>query len=273
MEDDAVDATLAALRAELSAAEAAVAVFGPSPEQLRAEAAEAERLAKENGTPAKSARVIGVLARRWKEFLEVHGDAYEYDASIGPTIDLAVHFQVRLRAPVCVGVWLRSRPRRLQRVARAMLRASAARAKVLALGESCRRARVPCRMASQAHGFRERKNQYSTTGEEGMGDSWGALAVPYLLAKYVFPMLEHVGWVGLREAQLLEKARPFSLELRANWARLKVANVRAGTGNGRSLKKDRWCDVLLFRAQVSILCMRRRGWEGRGMGGSGGLGG
>ena len=131
MEDDAVDATLAALRAELSAAEAAVAVFGPSPEQLRAEAAEAERLAKENGTPAKSARVIGVLARRWKEFLEVHGDAYEYDASIGPTIDLAVHFQVRLRAPVCVGVWLRSRPRRLQRVARAMLRASAARAKVL----------------------------------------------------------------------------------------------------------------------------------------------
>eukprot|EP00966_Prymnesium_polylepis_P087472 2023922-Prymnesium_polylepis.1 len=50
-----------------------------------------------------------------------------------------------------------------------MLRASAARAKVLALGESCRHARVPCRMASQAHGFRERKNQSSTTGEEGMG--------------------------------------------------------------------------------------------------------
>jgi len=62
-------------------------------------------------------------------------------------------------------------------------------------------------MASQAHGFRERKNQYSTTGEEGMGDSWGALAVPYLLAKYVFPMLEHVGWVGMEYGLNLEVAR------------------------------------------------------------------
>ena len=43
------------LWAELDAADAAVAAFGPTPEQLREEAAEAERLAKENGTPAKSA--------------------------------------------------------------------------------------------------------------------------------------------------------------------------------------------------------------------------
>ena len=102
--------------------------------------------------------------------------------------------------------------------------------------------------AWQTHGFKERRYEFSTTGECGMGDSWGALAVPYLLAKYVFPLMQHVGWVGLREAELLEKARPYSLELRANWARLKVANVREGTGNGRSLKKDRWCDGLLFRA-------------------------
>ena len=54
-----------------------MASFGPSPEQLREEAAEAERLAKENGTPAKSAKVIGVLRRRWRDFLDVHlhGDA------------------------------------------------------------------------------------------------------------------------------------------------------------------------------------------------------
>eukprot|EP00966_Prymnesium_polylepis_P170777 3947846-Prymnesium_polylepis.1 len=45
-------------------AEAAVAAFGPSPEQMRAEATEAERLARERGTPAKSVKVIGVLARR-----------------------------------------------------------------------------------------------------------------------------------------------------------------------------------------------------------------
>ena len=79
---------------------------------------------------------------------------------------------------------------------------------------------VPC--ASQTHGFKERKN-YSTTGEVGMGDSWGALTVPYLLAKYVFPKMEHAGWTGLREAALLEKCRPFALELRANWARLKAS--------------------------------------------------
>jgi hypothetical protein len=93
---------------------------------------------------------------------------------------------------------------------------------------------------------RVRKYEFSSTGESGMGDSWGALTVPYLLAKYVFPAMQHVGWVGLREAELLEKARPFSLELRANWGRLKVANVREGMGNSRSLKKDRWCDGLFF---------------------------
>ena len=37
-----------------------MAAFGPSPEQLRAVAAEAERLAKQRGTPAKSAKVMGV---------------------------------------------------------------------------------------------------------------------------------------------------------------------------------------------------------------------
>ena len=41
-----------------------VAAFGPTPEQLRAKAAEAERLAKENGTPSKSSAVIKSLARR-----------------------------------------------------------------------------------------------------------------------------------------------------------------------------------------------------------------
>ena len=30
----------------------------------------------------------------------------------------------------------------------------------------------------QSHGFKERKYSFSTTGEAGMGDSWGALAVP-----------------------------------------------------------------------------------------------
>ena len=64
--------TLEQLWMELNAAEAAVAVFGSTPEQLQEEAAEAERLAKESSTPAKSAKVIGTLQRRWSDFLDVH---------------------------------------------------------------------------------------------------------------------------------------------------------------------------------------------------------
>ena len=59
MEDDD-GPTIEELWAELEAATAAVAAYGPTAEQLREEAAEAERLAKESGTPAKSAKVIGV---------------------------------------------------------------------------------------------------------------------------------------------------------------------------------------------------------------------
>ena len=84
---------------ELNAAEAAVAAFGPTPEQLREEAAEAERLATESGTPAKSAKVIGTLQHRWSDFLDVHGESYVcvalFEEEEGPTIELAVHFQVR----------------------------------------------------------------------------------------------------------------------------------------------------------------------------------
>ena len=77
VDDDDSPRTIDELWADLDAADAAVAAFGPTPEQLREEAAEAERMASENGTPAKSAKVIGVLRRRWSDFLDVHGDAYK----------------------------------------------------------------------------------------------------------------------------------------------------------------------------------------------------
>ena len=101
MENASAEPTIAELLLELGAAEAAIAAFGPTPEQVREEAAEAERLAKENGTPAKSAKVIGVLQRRWSEFLDVHGDAYGYEEEIGPTIELAIHFQVCFPGLLC----------------------------------------------------------------------------------------------------------------------------------------------------------------------------
>ena len=106
VEDDGDERSIDELWAALERAEAAVAAFGPSPEQLREEAAEAERLAKEAGTPAKSAKVINTLARRWSEFLGVHGEAYGYDEAAGPTIELAVHFQVCLQRFRAWGGWL-----------------------------------------------------------------------------------------------------------------------------------------------------------------------
>ena len=87
----------------------------------------------EAGVPAKSARAVQqALERKWHEFLEKHGNEYGYDVSVGPTIELAKHFQT--------------------------------------------------------YGFFHRSN-FSTLGCGGMGDSWGHLAVPYLLPKYVFVRL------------------------------------------------------------------------------------
>ena len=63
-----------ALWLELEACQAAVSACYPSAEQLREEAAEAERLALRDGIPPKSAAVIHSLKRRWVAFLETHGD-------------------------------------------------------------------------------------------------------------------------------------------------------------------------------------------------------
>jgi hypothetical protein len=98
-----------------------MAAHGPTTEQLRVEAAEAEQQASESGVPAKSQAVMRTMKRRWSGFLIKHGEEYSYDDAAGPTIDLAMHFST--------------------------------------------------------HGFNERVNEYSTTGERGMGDSWGGLQV------------------------------------------------------------------------------------------------
>ena len=105
----------------------------------------------------------------------------------------------------------------------------------------------------QTHGFTSRKN-YSTVQLDGLGDSRGELAVPYLLAKFVFPELEYPGWVGLTAEELAAKCKPYTLEARTHWKRLKVSHVRGGVDNGRSLAKDKWDDGLLYLAQDE--CMR-----------------
>ena len=109
----------------------------------------------------------------------------------------------------------------------------------------------------QTWGFHNRTT-YSPVGLEGMGDSWGERMVPYLLPKFVLTRdeLGYSEWRGLESEALIEKCRPLCHALKENWKRLKVSHVRAGTGNGRTLKKERWCDGLLFKAQD--LCMSEK---------------
>ena len=77
----------------------------------------------------------------------------------------------------------------------------------------------------QTHGYSERLTR-SCTGETGMSDSWGSLQVPYLLATHVFTACGYAGWAGLRTHELQEKAKPYTVELRRNWDRLKKSVVR-----------------------------------------------
>ena len=56
LDDDGSPHTIDELWADLDAADAAVAAFGPTPEQLREEAAEAERMASEKLRTARRRR-------------------------------------------------------------------------------------------------------------------------------------------------------------------------------------------------------------------------
>ena len=186
-----VDEVEALLR-QAEAAEAAARATLPTPAEERAIIAAAEALAgSDEGVPAKSRAAVHRLATKWCEFIEKHGTEYGWDECVGPTLEIAKHFQT----------W----------------------------------------------GFFTRK-VFSTVGLDGLGDSWGQLAVPYLLPKYVFVKLGYSGWAEVDAEALHIKCRPYVAELRENWRRLKTTHVRAGTGNGRELKKERWCDGLLSRA-------------------------
>ena len=67
----------------------------------------------------------------------------------------------------------------------------------------------------------------------------------------MFVKLGYKEWATLDAEALHSKCRPYVAELRDNWKRLKVSHVRAGTGNGRELKKGAfWCDGLLYPARA-----------------------
>ena len=52
-----------------------------------------------------------------------------------------------------------------------------------------------------------------------MGNSWSKLAVPYLLPRYVFPLMKHAGWIDLRTHEL---------DARCAWRELGRANIARG---------------------------------------------
>jgi len=88
---EGLEALLRSAQAALSAASATL----PSAEGRRAEAAAAESLAVSGaGAVAKPAAVgvAGRLRRQWLRWLTEHGDAYEYDATVGPTVEHVLHF-------------------------------------------------------------------------------------------------------------------------------------------------------------------------------------
>ena len=128
------------------------------------------------GDVAKTAiGVAGRLRRQWLRWLTEHGEAYEYDATVGPTVGHVLHFQT--------------------------------------------------------HGFKTRQN-YSSLQLDGLGDSWGELAVPYLLAKFVFTELKYprMGWVEGgrvgRQVQAVRTGGARALEAAEGVARLWGGVVR-----------------------------------------------
>ena len=77
----------------------------------------------------------------------------------------------------------------------------------------------------------------------------GELQIPYMLCKFAFPLLKYEGWVGLTDVQAKAKNKAeFCPELRAHWKQLRVQQKQPGT-EGVSLSKEKWCDVLYFKAQ------------------------
>lgn len=104
-----------------------------------------------------------------------------------------------------------------------------------------------------AHCFVNRE-RYSTVGNVGMGEAFGMKQLPYMLAKFAFPKLRLVGWVGLDEEALETKAAPFKIALRTHWRSMIVSHTLSeleilAEEQQRSLVKVKWDDRAMSLAQ------------------------
>ena len=105
--------------------------------------------------------------------------------------------------------------------------------------------------AFQTHKYLHRE-MHSSVGRQGCGDSVGLLQIPYMLGKFVFPLMGYKGWTGLSLAEAKSKNQPLAAELRDHWKALKVQQPDA-TLEGRAQPKKKWDDLVYFIAQD--ICM------------------
>ena len=96
------------------------------------------------------------------------------------------------------------------------------------------------------------RETYSSVGRQGCGDEMGSLQIPYMLGKFVFPMMRYKGWTGLSLAEAKAKNKPLADALRDNWKALKVQQPDA-TLEGHAQPKKKWDDQVYFVAQD--ICM------------------
>ena len=72
--------------------------------------------------------------------------------------------------------------------------------------------------AFQTHKYLHRET-HSSVGRQGCGDSVGSLQIPYMLGKFVFPLMGYKGWTGLSLAEAKAKNQPLAVLASANTGR------------------------------------------------------
>ena len=73
----------------------------------------------------------------------------------------------------------------------------------------------------------ETRQKYSPVGAQGGGDSYGALQIPHMLAKFVFPLMKYEGFIGLTIAEAQAQNQIYCHELKEHWKALKVRQTDA----------------------------------------------
>ena len=76
------------------------------------------------------------------------------------------------------------------------------------------------------------RKYWSRVGRTGIGDSMGLRQIPYMLAKFVFPLMKYDGYIGLTIAQAAAKNGEFCHELKEHWKALKTQEKDASTVRG-----------------------------------------